>query len=138
MIGIAIGIGDQLASRGSVRLTRKGAQVGAMAVALSLFGATGALAQNCMVTDATGLAGFVAPTAAGAAAAVAGSLGNISTAFFTQQTSAFVAGATATEQGQASGGVWARAVGGTVATKSETAVNTSLNFPGLTLPGVGT
>ncbi|MFL6799375.1 MAG: autotransporter domain-containing protein [Xanthobacteraceae bacterium] len=95
----------------------------ALAVVMAVSSA--AQAQNCTGFTAAGI-GNLAPIAnvpAGAAAAVAGALGNVSTAFFTQQTSAFVAGASAEGQDQQSGGVWMREVGGHVQTKSETAGN---------------
>jgi opacity protein-like surface antigen len=101
---------------------RKGWYGGAAVMAL-LAGSSGALAQDCtrlLVGPFT--LETIAGVAAGTASAVAGSLGNVSTAFLTNQTSAFVAGSTATMPNQTSGGAWARAVGGVVETKSETSV----------------
>ncbi len=115
-----------------------GASVGGIAVALTLLGSGGALAQNCNITAAINGAGGISSLVAGTASAVAGSLGNVSTAFQTQQTSAFVAGSTATQPDQASGGVWGRAVGGRVETKSETTVSAPLTVQGVgTTPGGG-
>jgi hypothetical protein len=95
-----------------------------------LFGANGALAQNCtpiatapfFVGNVNAIGGVPAATAS----AIAGTLGNVSTAFLSQQTSAFVVGARADQPDQASGGVWTREVGGHVATKSDTAVSTTV------------
>jgi hypothetical protein len=56
---------------------------------------------------------------------LAGALGNVSTAFLSHQTSAFVVGARADQPDQAGGGVWMREVGGHVATKSDTTINTT-------------
>jgi opacity protein-like surface antigen len=125
--------GDKSAFRGSRSLVRGGGIVVAM-----LLGSSGAMAQNCNITGIPG-ADLVSSLVAGTASAVAGSLGNVSTAFLTQQTSAFVAGATATQPNQTSGGIWARAVGGRVDTKSETTVNAPLNNPnqGTVTPGGG-
>jgi hypothetical protein len=67
--------------------------------------------------------------AAGAVSTISSSLGNVSTAFLSQQTSAFVAAST-------NGGVWGRAVGGRVETKSDTAINGALVTP-LFSPGSG-
>jgi len=70
---------------------------------------------------------------AATASAIAGALGNVSTAFLSQQTSAFVVGARADQPDQAGGGVWTREVGGHVATKSDTAVSTT----GVSAPLIG-
>ncbi len=125
MIGVGIMNSARAASENPVEAKGKGLRLGGIALALTMFGASGALAQNC---DIPNLANFtnlspIASVPAGAASAVAGSLGNISTAFLTQQTSAFVAGAQSTEPNQASGGVWVRTVGGEVEIKSRTSVH---------------
>jgi opacity protein-like surface antigen len=138
MVGIAVGKNKpaKVASKSSVRRlleqpTRNGARAGSAAIALILFGTTGALAQNCSdLATPIGNAGVIANVPAGAASAIAGSLGNISTTFQTQQTSAFVAGSTATQPDQASGGVWARAVGGRVDVKSDTTANVTVTAAG--------
>src|SRR5262249_1238483 len=128
----------KLASGGSIRLTRNGARAGGIAVALMLFGASGALAQNCTPILATGgvplsnaLNGGnpVGGVPAATASVIAGALGNVSTAFLAQQTGAFVVGARADQPDQAGGGVWTREVGGHIATKSDTAVSTTLVSP---------
>src|SRR5262249_36468228 len=132
MVAIAASIGkpSKLASGGSIRLTRNGARAGGIAVALMLFGGSGALAQNCTPTTllpSTQLTGqnAVVTVPAAAASIIAGALGSVSTAFLAQQTSAFVVGARADQPDQAGGGVWTREVGGHVATKSDTAISTT-------------
>ena len=141
MVAIAASIGkpSKLASGGSIRLTRNGARAGGIAVALMLFGGSGALAQNCtpiatvpqFVPNVNAVGGVPAATAS----AIAGALGNVSTAFLSQQTSAFVVGARADQPDQAGGGVWTREVGGHVATKSDTAASTTVVSQGLVGPG---
>src|SRR5215813_1262292 len=139
MVAIAASIGkpSKLASGGSIRLTRNGARAGGIAVALMLFGGSGALAQNCTPVTLTppataGGAQFeltganaVVGVPAAAASIIAGALGSVSTAFLAQQTSAFVVGARADQPDQAGGGVWMREVGGHVATKSDTAISST-------------
>ena len=125
----------ELAPGGSIRLTRNAARAGGIAVALMLLGGSGALAQNCTPTLLLGtttpivqLTGTnqVVTVPAAAASIVAGALGSVSTAFLSQQTSAFVVGARADQPDQAGGGVWMREVGGHVATKSDTTISTRL------------
>jgi opacity protein-like surface antigen len=143
MVAVAARVGksNNLASGGSVRLTRKAAHLAGAAVALMLFGTSGALAQNCTAPTIPGQPGIsaglgvVASAIAGTASSVASSLGNESTAFFTQQTSAFVAGARAERPDQDSGGIWARQVGGVVDTKSET--NLVASIPAIGVAGTG-
>ena len=118
------------ASGRSVHLARKLAGASSAAVALVLLGTGGASAQNCNIEGFPG-ADVVSAATAGAVSAIAGSLGNIAAAFQTQQTSAFVAGATAS-----GGGVWGRFVGGEVETKSTTTVNSPLVAP-ILIPGGG-
>src|SRR5262249_26528052 len=143
MVAVAAGIGkpSKLASGGSIRLTRNGARAGGIAVALMLFGGSGALAQNCtpIATAPSFVFGVnaVGGVPAAAASAIAGALGNASTAFLSHQTSAFVVGARADQPDQAGGGVWTREVGGHVATKSDTAVSTTGVSPAL-IGGVAT
>jgi opacity protein-like surface antigen len=130
MVAVAASIGkpSKLTSGGSIRLTRNGARAAGIAVALMLFGGSGALAQNCtpIVTAPTfvGNVNAIGGVPAATASAIAGALGNVSTAFLSQQTSAFVVGARADQPDQAGGGVWTREVGGHVATKSDTAAST--------------
>src|SRR5262249_48796455 len=106
------------------------------AVALMLFGGSGALAQNCTaiatVPDFVPNVNAIGGVPAATASAIAGALGNVSTAFLSQQTSAFVVGARADQPDQAGGGVWTREVGGHVATKSDTAASTTVASGALT------
>jgi hypothetical protein len=126
-----IGKSSTLASGGSIRPRRNAAPAAGIAVALMLFGGSGALAQNCTpltLTDTRGPpqltgANAVVGVPAGTASVIAGALGSVSTAFLAQQTSAFVVGARADQPDQAGGGVWTREVGGHVATKSDTATS---------------
>ena len=81
---------------------------------------TGALAQ--CVTAQTGnpvgnLSALAVPAGAGAAA-LSGAIGNVNTAFLTQQGSAFVSAPANPAPDQPGGGVWARAVGGEVDLKT--------------------
>jgi outer membrane autotransporter protein len=109
-------------------------QAGVAALAL-IAGSGGALAQDCSAlivnTEFSGSFDLTLSggPAAGVASAVAGSLGNVATAFLTNQTSAFVAGSTSTRPEQTSGGIWVRGVGGLVETKSETDVAGAVNIP---------
>jgi opacity protein-like surface antigen len=135
MVAVAASIGksSKLASGSSFRLTRTSVRLAGGAVALMLFGTSGALAQNCtpiataplFIGNVNAIGGVPGATAS----AIAGALGNVSTAFLSQQTSAFVVGGRADQPDQASGGVWTREVGGHVATKSDTAVSTSAVSP---------
>ena len=140
MIGVAVGVerAVEIASKGSGLATRQGWRAMSVAVALALMGTPAALAQNCNVVGMTGPT--VAGAAAGAVSSIAGSLGNVSTAFVTQQTSAFVAGSTATQPDQTSSGFWTRAVGSRVDVSSNTTVTASLTDAGggLISPGSGT
>src|SRR5262245_8754787 len=85
---------SKLASGSSIRLTRTSAHFAGAAVALMLFGTSGALAQNCTAVATApvfiGNINAVAGVPAATAGAIAGTLGNVSTAFLSQQTSAFV------------------------------------------------
>jgi opacity protein-like surface antigen len=77
-----------------------------------------AFAQNCASSTSSGPFGpFLAGAAASggaAAGAFAGALGNLSTAFLTQQGSAFVSAPNDPKPDQPGGGVWVRGVGGEV------------------------
>jgi opacity protein-like surface antigen len=143
MVEVAASIGkpSKLTSGGSIRLTRNGARAAGIAVALMLCGGSGAFAQNCTaiatVPTFVGNVNAIGGVPAATASAIAGALGNFSTAFLSQQTSAFVVGARADQPDQAGGGVWTREVGGHVATKSDTAVSTTAAAPTL-LNGVAT
>jgi opacity protein-like surface antigen len=72
---------------------------------------------------------FAAIAAAGGAAsgAFAGALGNMSTAFLSQQGSAFVSAPGDPQPGQPGGGVWTRAVGGEVTNKFNSTATGNVN-----------
>ncbi|MBS0530693.1 MAG: autotransporter outer membrane beta-barrel domain-containing protein, partial [Proteobacteria bacterium] len=90
-------------------------------------GTSSAFAQNCATVATTsplGPAGAsvaflnsAAVTAAGAAGSFSGTLANFSTAFLTQQGSAFVSAPADPKPDQPGGGVWVRGIGGEVTTK---------------------
>jgi opacity protein-like surface antigen len=103
----------------------------AVAVAVMCSAASSAFAQNCTSTQ-TGAAALnlqnLALPAGAAGAAIAGAIGNVNTAFLTQQGSAFVSAPPNPVPDQPGGGVWARAVGGQVnvnSTSNSTAVVTT-------------
>ena len=100
--------------------TRKCILLGGSAVVLVLSGSSGAKAQNC--TSTTLRPGFLqlGGMAAATASSIAGSIGNESTVFLTQQGSAFVANPAAPPNTQG-GGIWVRGVGGEVNVKSTSA-----------------
>src|SRR5262249_10498672 len=79
---------------------------------------SGAMAQNCVSTPLR--PGFlqIGGIAAATASSVASSIGNVDTAFLTQQGSAFVANPGGAAPNQQGGGVWGRAIGGEVDIKS--------------------
>jgi opacity protein-like surface antigen len=105
-------------------------------VAVSMVLSTSAFAQ-CTVTP-IGVPGpltdqlAVAAAAGGAASgAFAGALGNLATAFLSQQGSAFVSAPGNPKPDQEGGGVWARAVGGEVTNKFSSSATGSIVAPGL-------
>ncbi|QWG25418.1 autotransporter domain-containing protein [Bradyrhizobium sediminis] len=94
-----------------------------------------AMAQNCTTTQ-TGTfipnLGTLAVPAGAASAALAGAIGNVNTAFLTQQGSAFVSAPGNPKPDQPGGGVWVRGVGGEVnlkTTSSSTGVATVNGAP---------
>jgi opacity protein-like surface antigen len=94
------------------------------AFAMAISTGSGAFAQNCTTTTTGPGAPFfgaqltTAAAAGGAAAgAFAGALGNMSTAFLSQQGSAFVSAPGDPKPDQPGGGVWVRGVGGEVTNK---------------------
>ncbi|MFL5108255.1 MAG: autotransporter outer membrane beta-barrel domain-containing protein, partial [Xanthobacteraceae bacterium] len=106
----------------------KNALLGGSAVMLVLSASSGALAQNCtqLASPIGNLDPFVG-FAVSAATSIAGSIGNVNTAFLTQQGSAFVANPAATAPGQQAGGVWVRGVGGEVEIKTTSTANAAFN-----------
>src|SRR5258708_4261133 len=103
---------------------RQGRVLAGVVFAVAISTGSGAFAQNC-TTTASGpgapLFGsqLQAAAAAGGAAAgsFAGALGNMSTAFLSQQGSAFVSAPGDPKPNQPGGGVWIRGVGGEVTNK---------------------
>ncbi|MBR1092680.1 autotransporter domain-containing protein [Bradyrhizobium manausense] len=91
---------------------------GVAAVATLLLGTSSALAQNCGATTQTGATinniGTLAVPTSSASASISAAIGNVNTAFLTQQGSAFVSAPANPAPDQPGGGVWARAVGGQV------------------------
>jgi opacity protein-like surface antigen len=91
--------------------------------AAAISSSSGAFAQ-CVVTGGTaGNNPFLSSytqSASTAAGSIAGTLGNLSTAFQTQQGSAFVSAPSDPKPDQPGGGVWARGVGGEVTNKFTT------------------
>lgn len=90
-----------------------------LAVAATMFlGSSSALAQNCGATTQTGATinniGTLAIPTSSASASISAAIGNVNTAFLTQQGSAFVSAPANPAPDQPGGGVWARAVGGQV------------------------
>jgi opacity protein-like surface antigen len=115
-VGVDWGIG-----MGRAKSLRYVGSWGALTFAISVFANASALAQNCGTATVTGPVGpFLANAAiAGGAAAGAfsGALGNLNTAFLTQQGSAFVSAPGDPKPDQPGGGVWVRGVGGEVTNK---------------------
>jgi opacity protein-like surface antigen len=114
-----------------VRLNpRQGRIFAAVAFAMACSASTAAFAQNCTTTQSgtiIGNQGILAIPAGAASAAIAGAIGNVNTAFLTQQGSAFVSAPANPVPDQPGGGVWGRAIGGEVnlkTTSSSTSTNT--------------
>jgi outer membrane autotransporter protein len=87
-----------------------------------LSASSAAFAQNCTTPATTGVAlinqSQLAVPPGAASAALAGAIGNVSTAFLTQQGSAFVSAPANPAPDQPGGGVWGRAIGGEANLKS--------------------
>lgn len=98
--------------------------------ATSFLSSSSALAQNCGATTQTGVPinniGTLAIPTSSASASISAAIGNVNTAFLTQQGSAFVSAPANPAPDQPGGGVWARAVGGQVnISSSSSSVGTS-------------
>jgi hypothetical protein len=100
-----------------------------VAIATAAFASSGAFAQtpaNCNYKQTGGafvvanLSGLAVPAGA-ASAALASAIGNVNTAFLSQQGSAFVSAPANPAPDQPGGGVWARAIGGEVNASSNSA-----------------
>ena len=103
--------------------TGKGLVLSGLAFAIAMSTGSAAFAQCTSVPSGPGaplfgpqLAAF-AQTGGAASGAFAGALGNLSTAFLTQQGSAFVSAPNDPKPDQPGGGVWIRGVGGEVTNK---------------------
>jgi opacity protein-like surface antigen len=87
-----------------------------------LSASSAAFAQNCTTVQngpfILGNQSSLAVPAGAAGAAISGAIGNVSTAFLTQQGSAFVSAPANPAPDQPGGGVWGRAIGGEVTLKT--------------------
>jgi opacity protein-like surface antigen len=96
---------------------RKSWILAGFAFAALLSASSGAFAQ-CAAPVQTGIAlgnqGLLAIPPSAASAAISGAIGNVNTAFLTQQGSAFVSAPANPAPDQPGGGVWGRAIGGEV------------------------
>jgi opacity protein-like surface antigen len=109
----------------TIRFTAgKGRILAGLVLATVISSGSGAFAQNCTTTQSgpgAGIFGGQLQTAAAAGGAASGSfagaLGNLATAFLSQQGSAFVSAPGNPKPDQEGGGVWTRAVGGEVTNK---------------------
>ena len=109
---------------------RTGLVVGVAAV-VSMFAATGAQAQNCIINSPTQLGqqlGIIGASPASVSSMITSSLTAANTAFLLQST-AFVGAPGNPAPDQQGGGVWGRAVGGEVDIKSSTATTASQTVP---------
>ncbi|MBV9565942.1 MAG: autotransporter domain-containing protein [Bradyrhizobium sp.] len=117
---------------------RKSLLLGGIAGVAWLSAVPAAWAQNCSTTQdpnsrltIDNIGNLAIPPGA-AAAAIAGTIGNVQTAFLAQQGSAFVSAPPSPSPDQPGGGVWARAIGGEVNLKStSTSASTSTVGGGL-------
>jgi len=107
---------------------RKFAGRSALVLALVCSASATAFAQNCSFNNGTiNNINVLAGPAGSAGAALAGAIGNMNTAFLSQQGSAFVSAPANPAPDQPGGGVWARAIGGEVnlqSTSTSTAIST--------------
>jgi opacity protein-like surface antigen len=108
----------------SIRVdTQKGRILAAVAFAMAVSTSSAAFAQCTGTITGPGAAIFgpqfnaIAASGGAAAGSFAGALGNLSTAFLSQQGSAFVSAPGDPQPNQPGGGVWARGVGGEVTNK---------------------
>jgi opacity protein-like surface antigen len=120
----------------NVRLNaRKGRIVAGLAFAMAVSSNSGAFAQCTTAVTGPGAAffgnqfGVIAAAGGAASGSFAGTLGNINTAFLTQQGSAFVSAPPNPAPDQPGGGVWARGVGGEVNLKSTSTSNGAATVP---------
>lgn len=112
---------QEVASRKTKNVFLVGFAFAAALSASSGASAQGVLPANCTGTLTTSLGiGTISSQAGAVASTVAGVIGNINTAFLTQQGSAFVSAPANPAPNQEGGGVWTRALGGTVNINSTT------------------
>jgi outer membrane autotransporter protein len=109
--------------------SRTGLLVG-VAAAVSLFAATGAQAQNCVIggTPFVSNLGSIGSSPASISSMIASSITTASTAFLLQST-AFIGSPANPAPEQQGGGVWVRGVGGSIEVKSTTTTTASQPFP---------
>lgn len=108
--------------------------VSAVAFVMACSASSAAFAQNCTSTQSglvtiNNIGSLAIPTGA-ASAAVSAAIGNVNTAFLTQQGSAFVSAPANPLPDQPGGGVWARGVGGEVNLSSNSASTGTSVSPG--------
>src|SRR5258708_7961887 len=135
MDGSSIGVSTK---RGTSSLIWAGA-----VFAVGIFASSGAFAQaNCQTVNTSGLsnAGVLGATNSAVSSVLAGTIGNINTAFISQQGSAFVSAPADPGPDQPGGGIWVRGVGGEVTTKSASTSHRLLSAPLIPgfLPASGT
>src|ERR1035438_5501361 len=127
----------------SMTIALKGRTIASFAFAFAISTSSAAFAQCTSTATGPGTpifgAQFTAIAAAGGAASgsFAGALGNISTAFLTQQGSAFVSAPGDPKPDQPGGGVWIRGVGGEVTNKFTSNATGNVNA-GIFNPVLGT
>jgi outer membrane autotransporter protein len=131
---LTLALGALMRGQGCGNLRGFGRRVGSamgIAFAVSLFAASGAQAQNCVLGPLGGIANL--NTVGSSPAAVSGVVSSVitsaETAFLLQST-AFIGSPSNPEPGQQGGGVWVRGVGGEVSVKSTTSSAISLTPQG--------
>ena len=108
-----------------------------VALAASLFAASGAQAQNCgAISTPFGNPIGVFGSAVSAGATISSAITAANTAFLTQST-AFVSAPANPQPGQEGGGVWVRGVGGELDLKSSSAISGTTSAPLLGIAGNG-
>jgi hypothetical protein len=120
---------------------RKSRIIASFAVAKAISTSSAAFAQCTSTATGTPIFGpqftAIAATGGAASSSFAGALGNIRTAFLTQQGSAFVSAPGDPKLDQPGGGVWVRGIGGEVTNKFSSGATGNLNA-GIFNPIVGT
>src|SRR6516225_8791367 len=106
---------------------RTGTAIG-IAFVVSLFAATGAQAQNCVIPSASFNLGGIASSPASVSSVIGSSITAASTAFLLQST-AFIGSPPNPQPDQEGAGIWVRGVGGNVDVKSSTTTFASASAP---------